>query len=86
MNPHSTPSEAGRTYITVSFGNIIYPKPRNWRCNNCGRLLFVYNAKVVSIVEGKILPEDAREPGNVEMHKFVDYMCHRCEYVYRCIF
>lgn len=49
---------------------------RNWRCNNCG--------KVVCQVEGT--PAHIQDDGSVPKDKnYIDIMCHRCKVIYRFV-
>ena len=48
----------------------------NWRCNECGRIVFQYTGEPSFIFDGAIIPEERAE---------INILCHRCKICYRVI-
>lgn len=49
---------------------------KNFRCNNCGKLLFQYDGKLGSLKDDGAIPEN---------NLSIDVSCHRCKVIYRVI-
>jgi len=49
---------------------------QNWRCRNCGWLVFQYEAGVGLIMDGGVAPEGKR---------FTETRCQRCKLTHRVI-
>ena len=49
---------------------------RNFRCMNCGRIIFQYNSQVNAIVDGGDAPYKSAP---------VDIQCHRCRILFRVV-
>ena len=65
-----------RRFITVFLGNKNNKETRNWRCPNCGRIMFQYTGDINFIYDGAILPMDKAN---------IDVMCNRCKLILRII-
>jgi len=46
----------------------------NWRCNECGKIVFQYTGNPEFVFDGATIPEDKAT---------IDALCHRCKIVYR---
>lgn len=63
-------------FITVFLGKRNSKVRKNWRCINCGRIVFQYNGDIELIYDGAMKPEEASD---------IDIMCPRCKVVYRVL-
>ena len=63
-------------FITVFLNRKKVGVKRNWRCINCGKLLFQYGGSIPFIFDGATEPTETSE---------TDIMCSRCKVVYRII-
>ena len=63
-------------FITVFLGRRNHKIRRNWRCVNCGRIVFQYNGDIELIYDGATEPMDVSD---------TDIMCNRCKIIYRVI-
>ena len=48
----------------------------NWRCNECGRIIFQYTGEPTFIFDGAVIPEEKAT---------IDARCNRCKVIYRVI-
>lgn len=71
-----TPVMGGDRFMTVFLTPFPVGEIRNFRCANCGKLLFQYESEVAAIVDGADKPKT--KPS-------FEVMCHRCRVVYRVI-
>lgn len=62
--------------ISVFFSPFKCDELRNWRCNNCGKLLFKYESEVAAMVVSSDFP---KEKGPIHEK------CGRCNLMYRCL-
>ena len=46
----------------------------NWRCNECGKIIFQYTGEPDFIFDGAAIPEEKAT---------IDALCHRCKVIYR---
>ena len=59
--------------ISVFLSKAIIGK-HNFRCSECGKIVFQYTREVGLIFDGAAIPEEKAE---------IDVMCHRCKIIYR---
>jgi phage FluMu protein Com len=62
--------------IVVFLSHMHREGKRNFRCLNCGKIIFQYNSKVQAIVDGADAPFQSAP---------VDIQCHRCKILYRVL-
>ena len=66
--------EDGSTrFITVFLGRRNHKVRRNWRCQNCGRIVFQYNGEIELIYDGAIEPQETSD---------IQIMCNRCKILF----
>ena len=70
------PVISGERYITVFMTPFPVGEIRNFRCINCGKLLFQYESEVAAIIDNSDKPY--AKPS-------FEVMCHRCHVVFRVI-
>ena len=63
-------------FVAVFLTSYPTDQTRNFRCLNCGKLLFQYEAEVVMIIDG---PDKPRDRASFEV------LCNRCRVIYRLI-
>jgi len=63
-------------FVTFFLTSFPENQTRNFRCVNCGKLLFQYESEIVVGVDG---PDKPLSKASFEV------MCHRCRVVYRII-
>lgn len=71
------PTGAGSlSYVVVFMSHKRFGSLRNFRCTNCGLLVFQYDDTIQAISDGGELPPIA---------SFFDKMCPRCKFVFRIV-
>ncbi len=68
-------SEGAGRIISVFLSKTIIGK-HNFRCVECGKILFQYTKEIGLIFDGAAIPEEKAE---------IDVMCHRCKVIYRAL-
>lgn len=48
----------------------------NFRCINCGKMIFKYSGDVITVFDGAAIPVEKAE---------IDVMCGRCKIIYRAL-
>ena len=66
-------SEGGERNIVIFLTGFPSGEIRNWRCNNCGKLLFQYESEVGAVMDGGDKPT---------MKPSLRVMCHRCRIIF----
>ena len=46
----------------------------NFRCSECGKIVFQYTGDIEAIFDGAVMPEE---------EAVIDTLCHRCKIIYR---
>ena len=70
------PVISGERYLSVFLTPFPVGEIRNFRCVNCGKLLFQYESEVAAVMDS---PDKPKSKPSFEV------MCHRCRVVYRVI-
>lgn len=63
-------------YVVVFMSHKRHGSLRNFRCVNCGLLVFQYDDQIQALSDGGESPPDG---------SFIDKMCPRCKYIYRIV-
>lgn len=64
-----------RTYFTIIFSREMTPTVMNWRCHNCGKIVFQYYNHPKAAFDGAINVADIDKP--------TDHQCEKCNIIFR---
>jgi len=67
--------DAEGRYVTIFLSKLPTYK-RNWRCSNCGWLVFQYRGEIGLVIESGVIPEGK---------SLIEVRCHRCKLTHRVI-
>lgn len=68
--------DGSKRFITVFLGRRNHKVRRNFRCPNCGRIVFQYNGDIELIYDGATEPMEKSD---------LDIMCNRCKIIFRVL-